>query len=296
MKYRNIFLVLFALLVLATTVFVCNGIIKDRQSTVPPFENGHGLFSWGKNVLENGEAISLFETMNDQGLSILYQYFSEDVSLETVRSFLVEADKHNIRVYYLTGAPEWALDQKGKCMLEAVAHAKKINRKLPTGAKLTGIMMDTEPYLLDGWEEGKNAVMETYLAAMSAAHAEASRAGMRYAACIPFYYDNMGLEEYLGSLFTNGCDDVAIMNYSRHGEDKHIETEVALAREAGCPVTVIYELQEPGEHGLTESNTYYYEGMDSLKESFRLLDTYFEEAGLQYALHDYEALQEMLHE
>lgn len=269
---------------------------STRELSVLPPPSGPGLFSWQKNVLEIEEAVPLFETMNSQGLTTLYQYFPDNVSLQTSRNFLTEAAKYNIQVYFLTGSPEWALDSKGKSMLEAVEQARKINRRLPSRAKLAGIMMDTEPYLLEEWEGHEAAVMDTYLEAMTLAHKKASGAGLRYAACIPFYYDDMGLERYLKLLLTDGCDDLAIMNYSRYREDKHIETELALAREADRPVTVIYELQKPGSHGLTESNTYYYEGLDALKDSVHLLETRFGKDSFQYALHDYRALQEVLYE
>lgn len=267
---------------------------SQRSYATASSPNGPGLFSWDDDLLENEEkACQLFDTMLYHGLTVLYQYFPSDISSDISREFLRWASQRDISVYLLNGSPDWALDPQGGDMLKIVRQAKKINKNLEENERLAGILMDCEPYLLDQWDERKYEIMESYVDAMTSARRKASTASLIYIACIPFYYDDMGLENQLESLFSRGCDGVAIMNYSKKNEAGHIETELSLAKVYNRAVTVIYELQNPDDHGLSEVNTYYHDGLDALKDSVDYLINYFGRDRFQYALHDYNALLEV---
>ena len=253
-------------------------------------DSGNGLFSWSGGAIEEDGRQALFDRMDAAGLTVLYQYFSDDYSRSYIRDFLQDAADRGIQVYYLTGAPEWALDPEGEEMLAQVSRAARINRKLPEQARLRGVLMDTEPYLTDGWEGNEDETLACFTQAMERVYESAAESGLECMLCIPFYYDN---DVQLGRLaaLIKCCDSLAIMNYSKYKEAEQIAAEVALAGDR--PVTVIYELQEPGSHGLKESNTYYGEGLEGVRESFQNLEAIFDREGFSFALHDYEALKEL---
>lgn len=256
--------------------------------SAPPPE-GNGLFCWdGEAVGEGRDA--LFDTMERNGLTVLYQYFPGELSRHSIRDFLQAAADRGIAVYYLAGEPEWALDPEGEAMLDQVSRAAKINRKLPEQARLRGVMMDAEPYLTDEWEGHEPEVTACFAQAMGKVRESAQAHGLACMLCIPFYYDNDVGRDTLSALI-GSCDGLAIMNYSKRDEAGQIETELDLAGDR--PVTVIYELQEPGGHGLKETNTYYSEGVEGVYDSFQTLREAFDREGLTYALHDYEALKEL---
>ena len=77
---------------------------------------GNGLFSWKSDVLQGAEREKLFAQMETLALTELYQYFSAEVTTEQVQDFLRAAAKHGINVYWLTGSPEWGLDEGGSAM------------------------------------------------------------------------------------------------------------------------------------------------------------------------------------
>lgn len=259
----------------------------------PPVRPRVGLYSWkaGSVTQDSG---ALFQTLSDIGATEIYQHFSSKLPSEDIYSFLQAAAQREIAVYALTGSPEWGLDAQGEAMLEEIASTAKLNRDAPRGAGLAGIVLDVEPYLTDEWDEDPGSVMDTYLSAMKKAYGAASKEGLKVIACIPYYYDEKGYTERLRALVRDSCDGVAVMNYNKRDEPGQIETEVSLAEEYGKPAFQIYELQPPGQYGLTENNTYYSDGLQSVQESFSALREALPYADLHMALHEFEALREVL--
>ena len=83
------------------------------------------------------------------------------------------------------------------------------------------------------------------------------------------------------------------MNYSKRDESGQIENELMLARDAGHTLTVIYEVQPPGQHGLDEQNTYYTDGSAALENSWQGILQLYGGGGLACAVHEYRAAQEV---
>lgn len=275
---------------LAALALAC---IMSGCNSVPEF-SGNGLFSWSDEVPQGERRDGIFQDMAACELTILYQSFPGDAEPESVREFLRAAAEREIGVYLLTGAPEWGLDPEGADMAAEVERCGRYNRGLPAGTRLRGVMMDVEPYLTEEWDQDPAGVMDAYVSGMTTARAAAQKDGLQYFACIPWFYDTKGLEEGLGELISSGCDGLAVMNYQKRDEAGQIEAEAAMARESAVPLTVIYELQAPGTHDLTEYNTYHKEGLEAVAESFRALEERFGERPLYYALHDGRALREVL--
>ncbi len=256
--------------------------------TAPP--DGNSLFCWNCEIVGiEEEQQALFERMDSLGLTVLYQCFTEENTESQIRDFLREAAAWGIGVYYLAGEPEWGLDPEGEEMLALVSRAAEINEELPEEARLRGVLIDTEPYLTEDWEDHGEEVTACFAGAMAKVRESAAENGLFCALCIPYFYDDMVTLEALSALIQS-CDSIAIMNYEKQDEAVQILTELALAGDR--PVTVIYELQAPGTHGLEEENTYYYEGLAGVEESFQALDTIFDRENFTYALHHYSVLRE----
>lgn len=150
------------------------------------------------------------------------------------------------------------------------------------------------PYLLDEWDEDADALMRSFASAAQCAYERARQLGLEMILCVPYYYDTTGHASALETLISSACDRVAVMNYYREDEARHIETEAAYAQAYGKGLIHIYELQPPGEHGLQAINTYYGLGADALRQSFRALRWAYPQLALDMALHDAEALAEVM--
>ena len=267
--------------------------IASISSAATPWKSG-GLFCWDGAVLtDEDERESLWQTMEDLRLNVLYQAVSKGTEAAAVRTFLAAAAEQGIEVWMLTGAPEWGLDRSGAEMIRAVEEAARYNQGQCSEECFRGILMDCEPYLLEQWEREPAAVMDSWLSAMKEAHQAAESQTLDFTVCIPYYLDTEGFSGHLRELTEEGCSGLAIMNYYKEEEAAHVQTEVAFARASGIPVTVIYELQPPDAHSLQEINTYYHEGLHAVEESWQALKEIFGKDGFTPALHEYEALREV---
>lgn len=256
--------------------------------------DGAGLFSWDSSVMESNQRERMFDLMEQQKLTVLYQYISSDTQIELVQEFLTAASQRGVAVWLLTGEPAWGLDPEGARMVDAVKRASSYHAGLPEECRFVGILMDCEPYLTEEWDEEPDEVMESWVCAMEQGRRAANRKGLLFSACIPYYLDTKGYQSQLEELIQNGCDTLAIMNYYKENEAAHIQTELALARGEDRPVTVIYELQKPdGQHDLTDMNTYYHDGLGAVRKSWHAIIHELGTEGLSIALHEYKALQEV---
>ena len=255
-------------------------------------KSGPGLFSWSDSVLEEENAKQMFGLMKKYGLTVLYQRFPYDISDETLDAFFELASAYNVSIYYLTGEPEWALEANGEKMCNEVERASKLNERITGNVHLSGIIMDTEPYLLDSWESKENIVMDLYVSAMEHAYEKAADNELSFIACIPYFYDQKGYEDELWKLAVSGCDALAVMNYCKRDEAGQIKTEMEFARRAGKAIIVIYELQKPGIYGLNEVNTYFNDGPGAVEESVNELGKIYGKDSFMYSMHEYNALHE----
>lgn len=247
--------------------------------------HGNGLFSWQSAVLRQEAWPELFQRMEALGLGELYQHIPRDTEWDAVSAFTAAAQERGISVYLLTGHADWSLDPSGKAMTKEITRAK-------TYPGLRGVIMDVEPYGTDAWDDDPDQVMTTYVEGMTRARTAADRAGLELIACIPYFFDNKGQTQALERLTDQGCHALAVMNYYKGKEAAHIETECALAKKYDKPILTIYELQPPGTHDLTDRNTYHQDGLEALTENWRALQKTY--PSLSFALHNYEALKEVL--
>lgn len=251
-----------------------------------------GLFSWNSDVLYGEERVALFATMHENEITELYQYFDEDTDEEAIGEFLYAANDAGIAVYLLAGEPEWGLDESAQEMCLLIEKIQVWREQWGT-EMIAGIMLDVEPYLTDAWQDDSRSVMKAYTAAMKIAHEKAEEADVFLIACIPYYYDDEGLQTELETLISEGCDGIAVMNYYRGSEYENIETELGLAEQYGRTVMSIAELQEPGQYDLKEINTYAGLGYDAVLTMWTDLKQKAENESLALGLHNYEALKEM---
>lgn len=271
------------------------GAVVCLGGTARRSDAGIALFSWNADVMQEKERAALFDLMRQQGITTLYQYFSEDLPDEAVEPFLRAAYDFDIRVYLLTGEPEWGLDETAQSICAQIERAKHWREQWGQEL-LAGVMLDVEPYLTASWQESPYRTMGCYLRAMKAAHAAAQEAGLDLIACIPYFYDDDGLLLELEELIAEGCDGIAVMNYYRGREYEHLETELALAGKYGRTVVTVAELQQPGQYGLQEINTYAGQGYEAVLAMWKQLTNRPAAGGVSLGLHHYEALKELLDE
>ncbi|MHC1787169.1 MAG: hypothetical protein AB9880_08940 [Christensenellales bacterium] len=248
-----------------------------------------GVFSWQRtNASDETAAKDLFDLLVSVGASEVYQ----NLDVKGAGSFLRRAKELQIDVYMLSGKPEWGLDRNARQMINEVDKTAKLITQM-NGEGPAGLMLDVEPYLTGAYLRNPKQTLAKYLAAMRKTYAHAQEKGVTLILCIPYFYDSVGFTEELNTLIREACDGAAVMNYQRADEIGQIEAEVAASRQAGKRLIHIYELQRPGLYELTESSTYYTDGLPAIWESQEKLQAHFAYEGLSFALHELGSLHEV---
>lgn len=254
---------------------------------------GPGLFSW--SAVEEGPQLDRMAAVVRQlGIGQVYQAFSsEELAAGAPRALVGRLRQAGAETYLCVGRPEWGLEEDGAALCASIEEAAAYNRAAGKKERLSGVLVDAEPYLTDAWDEDKADVMRRWCGALVSARACAEKNGLSLIACLPRWLDAVD-KDILEQMIAKGCDAVALMNYGRSDEAAAMEEEWALARRYGREVVCIMELAAPGRHDLTEEQTYWGEGLDALHASWEALQGRFGGEGLRFAYHYYKPLCQLL--
>lgn len=294
---RKIILGMITLLFIGSGAFVMLKVLATEQKETD--KHGFGIFSWNEEMMSEDEAQNLSVCLERTNISTVYQQFSEEMLLSeeaSAEDFIDRMKKDNVQVYGLMGQAEWAYDRDGKNLIDNMDYIATYNEKQAKDARIKGILVDVEPYLLKEWDEGWEAraqLMEGFLSGMEHAYGYALKNQLEFWVCIPTFYDSTN-KDILEALISRCCDGVAVMNYNRTDEYGQMAMEIGFAREYGKGIICIYELQKPGRHSLEDINTYANEGLDALWQSSERLKRQFGYERLGFAYHYYKPLKEML--
>ena len=272
---------------------------KEVPATEAPAaeeKRGSSIFSWNKEYVYLEYADQVADVMERLNCDTIYQKISDKLSEKEVLAFLKRQARMGNKVWYLAGDKSWALDENAESMKAVVEDVIAWNRIAEEGCGFQGIVWDVEPYLLDEWDEDADACMEQYVENCKVTYELAKATGLQVLMCIPYHYDNRGMEEELEVLISSGCDGVAVMNYNKKDEVGQIETELKLAKKYDKQIINIVELQEPGKYDLEEINTYYNDGFAAVEESFKQLEEYYAYEKLGFSWHYLKTAIELMEE
>ena len=258
-------------------------------------EHERAMYSWTHDfIYEENEAL-LQQVMEKTECNILYQELSSKADAKDVAEFLQRRGENGQQVYYLCGNANWAIEKGATSMLKEVERAVEYN-KTAGEYKFVGIQFDVEPYCLLDFEENAAEYMAIYVENSKLAYQAAHEAGLLVEICIPYYWDS-AYEYYdeLEDLIANACDRVVVMNYyKKNKEAAHISYELELCKKYNKPIINATETIPAGQHGLTENNTYYNDGIDAIETMWNSLDGFFQYDKLGYAFHYLDIIIELL--
>lgn len=282
------------IVLIAGAVIAAAGLgIYAKMQTEPKKGSRNGLYNWS-SVETEADLEKLLQVIEKVPVGELYQYYNEEALQERLpREMITRLSEKGIDVWYVTGAPEWGIDETGEEIRRAVCMAALYNYTVPEKARFAGIQFDVEPYLTENWDEDKQEVMENWYNALYRGKILAEEYELPVMICVPRWMDAVN-KDVFEKMLRDCCDEVAIMNYDRRDESKGIEPEMELCVKYHRPVICIAELTKPGKHDLTEDHTYYYAGLEELHEAWQRLSEDYPDNDLRFAYHHMKPLQEIL--
>lgn len=258
-----------------------------------PIESQYGIFSWSHTeVVKNKE--QMINDLVEYEIDRIYQSFSSRLTDEQIESFVSDVTSKNINVYSLIGTPEWSLDPAGKEMIEELNRVERINRNLSKNQQIKGLIVDVEPYVMDSFNWEDKSVQTSYISSIKQLYQATEQKNLELIVVVPYFFETKGYADAINVIVSEAATEIAVMNYYRDQEIKHVEYEAIIAKKVNKPITTIYEFKRPGDHGLTVKNTYYHEGLAAVKENEDRLKTHFKDQQVNIAYHDYQAFKEVI--
>lgn len=269
---------------------ICMIFMGRQKNTV----ESPGLFIWeipAEEDLQGRKAVA--EAVSSLNISEVYCASDRKAIVDrSLQGFVKEMSNQKADTWYLTGEAEWGLDPKGKEIRRVIKDIAKYNASVEIEAQFTGIMVDIEPYLTPEWEDDKDAVMELWCQSLIRARECAAENHLLLTICIPRWLDEIN-PDILEQMIAEGCDRAAVMNYGRENEAEAIAEEVAIADRYQKPVIHISELTRPGQHELTEKQTYYNDGIKAVTDSWKRLKKSYPKSDLHFAYHHLTPILEL---
>ena len=247
----------------------------------------HAILSWKQEPLQSAQEV--VQQLSDQKIQRLYQY-PNTWEISAWDELGKQCQKQKIELYAMIGEPEWVLEKNGTSLMKMIDQIDLLNHSLSQG-KITGIMLDIEPYALKEWNEDQEEILDDYVELMQYAYTHAQKYNLQVVACIPYFYDSLGYKKQLEELMPY-CDEIAIMNYQKQDEWGQIEGEVALASTYDKAVSVLYELQDVGVKELDQNQTYAEDGLFAVSKSFSALQKK-SHVSLGIGYHEYQSYQKL---
>jgi len=121
--------------------------------------------------------------------TLLFEIPTARLHAASTREVIRSADRRNIRIWALSGHATWATNPRA---------ARQWTRAVARTEGLAGIVLDVEPYLLDGWQTHRQETIKTYLRMLRAAKRGAG--DLPVMATVPFWFDHDAYRTVAGTL------------------------------------------------------------------------------------------------
>jgi len=155
---------------------------SPRVRAAPPI--ARAMWVWG----EADEQLPIWARQHGID-TLLFEIPTARLDAASTREVMRSAERQNVRVWALSGRPTWAADPRA---------ARQWTRAVARTKGLAGIVLDVEPYLLDGWEEDRPGTIKTFLRMLRAAKKGAGDLPVMVA--VPFWFDHDAYRTRAGTL------------------------------------------------------------------------------------------------
>jgi len=251
---------------------------------------GDSVYCWYESDLDDPDPV----ITRFRQLQVTDLYLNMSVP-EDHAELLGKLEADGIVTYDLKGQPEWYA--KPEAVTERIDELHMYNEAHESG-KITGITLDIEPYVMDGFNEAPVLGMEQLAETFETIYAYAGEKGLKVVLAIPYWYDEYTTsEEYTAkerkraaeafAKIVKNCDRISVMNYTRSNMTKHIKEEIGLAAEFGKEIESTAEFGMHSGKDNPREDTFYYEKdpLAAAHDAWREIRTEYSYEKLHFAYH-----------
>lgn len=244
-----------------------------------------GIFSWRNTQCTQNMREDTHYWIDRLELNEIYQADIFSLTSSQTKDFVTDLKVNkDVDVYDLTGDPSWY--SKPEEFIRKIDRVKNYNNTVPNESKVKGVAFDVEPWVLgDG-----NWSQRIYANTIKKAYEYAQSVGVEMIMVIPFWLETANSE-----IIIQNSDKTIVMNYNIKNPVKFIQEEIELAKKYDKRISTAAETKKiDSEYGVDESTTYYYVGVDRLKQDWTNIYNTYEYDKLEFSLHDLHSVKEFI--
>lgn len=260
---------------------------KNEEPSEPSTEYfaNKGIFSWKNAQCATSMREDTYYWIDKLQLNEIYQANIFRLSSSETKEFVTDLKVNkNVSVYDLTGDASWY--NKPEEFIKRIDRVKNYNDTVGSESKVKGVVFDVEPWVLgDGnWSQSE------YANTIKKAYDHAKTVGVEMIMVIPFW-----LEPVNSEIIIENSDKTIVMNYNIKAPVKFIKEEIELAKKYNKKISTAAETKKvDADYGVDTSTTYYYVGVDRLKQDWTEIYNTYEYDKLEFTLHDFNSVKEFI--
>lgn len=264
--------------------FLYNKKEETNEPSTEYFAN-KGIFSWKNTQCAKSMREDTYYWIDKLQLNEIYQANIFRLSSSETKEFVTDLKVNKkVSVYDLTGDASWY--NKPEEFIKRIDRVKNYNDTVGSESKVKGVVFDVEPWVLgDG-----NWSQEEYANTIKKAYEHAKIVGVEMIMVIPFW-----LEQVNSEVIIENSDKTIVMNYNIKAPVKFIKEEIELAKKYNKKISTAAETKKiDADYGVDTSTTYYYVGVDRLKQDWTDIYNTYEYDKLEFTLHDFNSVKEFI--
>jgi len=233
----------------ALLAWCCACAATSPQPAPPTARAPLATWVWtSRTVLDDRERAALLSFARERAVDTVYVQLSPVYEAEgwpALLEMIRAAGRHQLRVFWVDGAPDWVSSAGQERALAALARAARLNRALEAAgvARVAGVLCDVEPYLLEAWKNDRARVLADFELLSERLQRASQAASLELWWTLPFWF-----AEHAGpkaQLLVQRSDGVVIMAYRNRPEQvvRAARSWLRLAEPLARPVVVAVETQ-----------------------------------------------------
>ncbi len=244
-----------------------------------------GIFSWKRTQCSISMREDTYYWIDKLQLNEIYQANIFRLTPSETKDFVTDLKVNkNVSVYDLTGDSSWY--NKPEEFIKRIDRVKNYNDAVANESKVKGVVFDVEPWVLgDG-----NWSQDEYANTIKKAYEHAKTVGVEMVIVIPFWLEPVNLE-----VIIENSDKTIVMNYNIKAPVKFIKEEIELAKKYDKKISTTAETKKiDTEYGVDANTTYYYVGVDRLKQDWTDIYNAYKYNKLEFSLHDFDSIKDFM--
>ena len=279
---------------------------EQSNSSIEEDENieivNNSIYCWSEYVLSSDYIDMVIKRLKSLKVTKMYISIKD---IESRKNSIRKLNSNGISVYYLDGHSRWYREVDN--IKGVVDKVYEYNQNNPN-TKLSGIVLDIEPYIRDEYKVDPIPGFETFANTMEQVYSYTTLKNINLTTTIPYWYDKyMTDDKYTADekvraelsfdKLIKNSDRISVMNYYKSKMISHLETELKYAKKYEKEIESIAEFRESSS-GDNNKLSFYNESepVKAANKEWQKINKEYNYDKLSFSFHHLNAILEIYNE